>query len=50
MKEVLQTQKIKGNILYKIITGFETGLPLPESLEILGRQKTLERIKSAINL
>jgi len=50
MKEVLKENKIKGNILYKIITGFETGLPLPESLEILGKQKTLGRIKSAINL
>lgn len=48
MKEILSTYKIKGNILYKIITGFETGLPLPECLEILGKEKTLERIKSAI--
>jgi len=48
MKEILQTKKIKGNILYKIIVGFESGLPLPESLEILGKEKTLDKIKSAI--
>ncbi|OGH30382.1 MAG: hypothetical protein A3B41_00990 [Candidatus Levybacteria bacterium RIFCSPLOWO2_01_FULL_37_26] len=45
MKEVLSTYKIKGNILYKIVTGFETGLPLPESLEILGKEKVLARLK-----
>jgi len=50
MKEVLQKNKIKGSVLYKIITGFETGLPLPESMTLLGKEKTLERIKSAINL
>ena len=49
MKKVLQENKIKGNVLYKIITGFDTGLPLPESLEILGKEKTLDKIKSAIN-
>jgi len=50
MRETLNAHKAKGSVLYKIITGYESGLPLPESLEILGRQKTLERIKSAINL
>lgn len=48
MKEMLNTSKIKGKILYKIMTGFEKGLPLPESLEVLGKEKTLERIKEAI--
>ena len=47
IREVLQENKIKGSVLYKIITGFETGLPLPESLEILGKEKTLGRIKKA---
>ncbi|OGH42366.1 MAG: hypothetical protein A3H79_00625 [Candidatus Levybacteria bacterium RIFCSPLOWO2_02_FULL_36_8b] len=47
MKEVLSTHKAKGSILYKITTGFEKGLPLPESLEILGKEKTLGRIKRA---
>ncbi|MBI4089582.1 MAG: glutamate--tRNA ligase [Candidatus Levybacteria bacterium] len=44
MKEVLQERNTKGNVLYKIITGYETGLPLPETLEILGKEKTLKRI------
>ena len=45
MKKIIEENKIKGNILYKIITGYESGLPLPESLEILGKEKTLERIR-----
>lgn len=48
MKEILNAHKVKGNILYKIITGFESGLPLPETLEILGKEKTLERIRKSI--
>ena len=48
MKETLILCKIKGSILYKITTGFEKGLPLPDSLEILGKEKTLERIKKAL--
>ena len=49
MREVLRVKKAKGNILYKIMTGFESGLPLPESLEILGQEKTLGRIKKTFN-
>jgi len=45
MKKVLDTNKTKGSILYKITTGFEKGLPLPDSLEVLGKEKTLERIR-----
>jgi len=48
MREVLSTNKIKGSILYKIITGSETGLPLPETLEILGKEKVLQRLKKTI--
>lgn len=44
MREVLQSQKAKGSTLYKIMTGYEHGLPLPESLEILGKDKTLTRL------
>lgn len=47
MKETLIMHKAKGNVLYKIVTGFEKGLPLPESLEILGKEKALERVKKA---
>lgn len=49
MREVIKENKIKGSLLYKIITGREFGLPLPESLGILGKEKTLERIKKALN-
>lgn len=45
MKEVLGIHKAKGSVLYKIVTGFEKGLPLPESLEILEKEEALERIK-----
>jgi len=48
MKETLIAHKAKGSVLYKITTGFEKGLPLPDSLEILGKEKTLQRIKEAI--
>lgn len=46
MREVLQTQKVKGSVLYKIMTGYEHGLPLPETLEILGKEKTVGRLQS----
>jgi len=46
MKKVLEKKKIKIKVLYKIFTGSESGLPLPESLEILGKEKTLERLSS----
>ena len=48
MKDVMLENKVKGNVLYKIITGYESGLPLPESLEIMGKDKTLKKIKSLI--
>ena len=46
MKEVLKEYKIKGSILYKILTGYERGIPLPEALEILGKEETLKRISN----
>ncbi len=45
MREVLKKNKAKGSVLYKVITGREKGLPLPESLELLGKEKTLARLK-----
>ena len=44
IREVLKEKKVKGSILYKIMTGHEHGLPLPESLELLGKEKTMERL------
>lgn len=48
MKETLSTHKAKGSVLYRIVTGFESGLPLPESLEVLEKEKTLERIRKSL--
>ncbi len=49
MKKTLSMHAIKGNLLYKIITGHESGLPLPESMALLGKEETLDKIKSAID-
>lgn len=43
VREVLQEKKVRGSVLYTIITGRPSGLPLPESLELLGKEKTLEK-------
>ena len=40
LKEVME-ENVKMQTIYKIFTGSESGLPLPQSLEILGREKTL---------
>ncbi|HSW97062.1 MAG TPA: glutamate--tRNA ligase [Candidatus Saccharimonadales bacterium] len=48
MKTVLKQYSIKGNILYKILTGQEKGLPLPESLELIGKDKTIESLGRVI--
>jgi glutamyl-tRNA synthetase len=41
MKKIMQEKAIRMPILYKILTGKERGLPLPQVLEILGKEKTL---------
>ncbi len=46
LKNVLEKEEIKMKLFYKIFTGSESGLPLPQSLEILGREETLKRLKS----
>ncbi len=46
LKQVMQQEKIRMPILYKILTGNPSGLPLPQSLEILGKEKTLNRLKN----
>ncbi|HSW96486.1 MAG TPA: glutamate--tRNA ligase [Candidatus Saccharimonadales bacterium] len=45
MKTIMKQYSIKGNILYKILTGQEKGLPLPESLELIGKDRTIEVLK-----
>lgn len=44
MRAVLQKNKIKGSMLYKILTGRERGLPLPETLELLGKEAALKKL------
>lgn len=45
LKTVMTDFSIRMPVLYNIFTGEEKGLPLPESLEILGKEKTLSRLK-----
>lgn len=49
LKSVLDQYKIKMSVLYYILTGREKGLPLPESLEILGKDEVVARLKSFKN-
>lgn len=46
LKNVLDKEGIKMKMFYKIFTGSESGLPLSQSLEILGKDETLKRLKS----
>ena len=48
LRAVLQKHSIRMPVLYTMITGRERGLPLPESLEILGKDETLSRLNSAL--
>lgn len=45
LKKVMQEENIRMSVFYTIFTGRATGLPLPESLALLGKEKTLERLK-----
>jgi glutamyl-tRNA synthetase len=44
MRDVLLEKKVKGSMLYKLIMGREKGLPLPEFLEILGKEYAIKRL------
>jgi glutamyl-tRNA synthetase len=46
LRDLLKKYKIKMSTIYYLITGEESGLPLPESLVILGKEKTLKRLSS----
>lgn len=48
MKDILVHHAIKMPVLYRLLTGVERGLPLPESLEILGKEKTLVRLHNLL--
>lgn len=43
-KAIMQQHSVRMPMLYKLFTGKEKGLPLPESLEILGREQALARL------
>jgi glutamyl-tRNA synthetase len=45
LKDILSKYSVRMPILYYLITGKEKGLPLPESLEILGKEKVLIRLQ-----
>ncbi len=44
LKSIMQSHDIRMPMLYYICTGHEKGLPLPESLELLGKVKTIKRL------
>lgn len=48
IKDFITKNQIKMQTLYKILTGKESGLPLPEMLEILGKEKVLKRLENSI--
>lgn len=45
MKKSMNENKVRMPLFYRLFTGEERGLPLPETLQILGKEKTLERIE-----
>ncbi len=48
LRTVLKRHSIRMPVLYTIITGQERGLPLPESLEILGKEEVLSRLQKIV--
>lgn len=49
LKEILNKFSLRMPVLYYLLTGKEKGLPLPESLEILGKEITVSRLTKLIN-
>ncbi|HSX09128.1 MAG TPA: glutamate--tRNA ligase family protein [Candidatus Saccharimonadales bacterium] len=48
LREILKKHSIRMPILYTIVTGQMKGLPLPESLEILGKETVLTRLQKIV--
>jgi glutamyl-tRNA synthetase len=46
MKKLMGDYGVKMPVFYKLITGSTRGLPLPETIEILGKEKTLKKLDS----
>lgn len=47
LKSIMEKENVKMPTFYTIMTGKEKGLPLPQILEILGKEKTLGMLKKA---
>ena len=45
IKLLLVEYKVKMSFFYLLLTGKERGLPLPETMEILGKEKVITRLK-----
>nr|MBA3724771.1 hypothetical protein [Candidatus Levybacteria bacterium] len=48
LRTVLKEHSIRMPFMYTIVTGQERGLPLPESLEILGKETVLRKLKDSL--
>ena len=48
IKKVLESLSDRMPAVYKIITGSESGLPLPQTLEILGKDWTIKRLQGEV--
>jgi glutamyl/glutaminyl-tRNA synthetase len=48
IKECMTSFSVRMPVIYKILTGTERGLPLPQTLEILGKDKTINRLKEVL--
>lgn len=45
LQNILKSENIKMSVIYKILTGKESGLPLGETLEILGKEQVIKILK-----
>jgi len=45
-KAILEKHSLRMPVLYYLLTGSEKGLPLPQVIEILGKEETLKRLKT----
>jgi len=50
IKKAMESNKLRMPVFYKIFTGEERGLPLPETLEILGQEKSIKRLEEVAGL
>lgn len=48
IKKTMEGAGVKMQIMYKIITGKESGLPLSQSLEIIGKDETIKRLNNSV--